>query len=72
MANRKDRRKETQRQQAEARKSGLQLHPRGLARSVAKHYGHGTIDEDWEVRVARLPRTGRSRIYPKVRKVEAE
>ena len=69
MNNRKDRRKETQRQQAS---SPTKLHPRGLARSVAKYYGHGTIDDDWKIRIARLPRTGRSRIYPKIRKVEQE
>lgn len=62
-----DKKKEAQRQQAAAK---IKLRPRGLARSVAKYYGHGKIDEDWKVRVACLPRTGRSRIHRKMVKVE--
>ena len=51
---------ETQRQQREARGKGL--HPRSLARSVAKAMGAG---KEWREKVAELPRTGRSRIHPK-------
>ena len=55
MANkRKDKRKQTQRQQAAATPK---LHPRGLARSVAKTLG--ASKETWRDQVAALPRTGR-------------
>lgn len=52
---------ETRKQQAAA--AGKGLHPRGLARSVAKAMGAGK--GDWRERVAALPKTGRSRIHPK-------
>ena len=53
MANkRKDKRKETQRQQAAATPK---LHPRGLARSVAKTLGASKAT--WRDQVAALPRT---------------
>ena len=39
------------------------LHPRSLARSIAKSMGAGK--EDWREKVAELPKTGRKRIHPK-------
>ena len=65
---REGRRLETQKQQREARGKGL--HPRGLARSVAKgmNRAHGQTESEigsWRETVAKLPRTGRKRIHPK-------
>ena len=57
---REGRRMETRKQQREAR--GQALHPRGLARSVAKAMGAG---KDWRKAVAQLPKEGRKRIRPK-------
>lgn len=67
MNKRHDKAKETQRQQAQA---SPKVSPRWLARSVAKGQHHGKIDEAWRIRVARLPRTGRSRIHRKIVRVE--
>jgi hypothetical protein len=65
---REGRRLETQKQQREAMGKGL--HPRGLARSVAKGLNvmHGQKESEigrWRETVAKMPRTGRKRIYPK-------
>ena len=54
MAERKDKRKQTQKQQAAATPK---LHPRGLARSVAKTLGGGKVRKNWREQVAKLPRT---------------
>ena len=59
-----NRKKETQFNQREAAKAGT-VHPRGLARSVAKAYnranGHkeSEIDKIWRGLAAKLPRKGR-------------
>lgn len=64
MANAKqDRARKTRREQREALERGT-LHPRGLARSVAKTLGKGQIPEDWRDVVAKLPRTGRKYLKP--------
>ena len=67
--NRATRRKETQRQQREAHPK---LHPRGLARSVAKfinRYNHQTENEIdlWRENVVKLPKKGKARIHPVAR-----
>jgi len=70
MASHKDEmRYETQKNQREAR--GKSVHPRSLARSVAKfinrHESHRENDMSlFKEVVAKLPKTGKSRIYPKV------
>lgn len=50
---RTDKRKQTQKQQAAATPK---LHPRGLARSVAKTIGRGKVLDNWREQVAKLPR----------------
>lgn len=58
---RQKRAKRTQRERAAARPK---LHPRGLARSVAKSLGLG---KDWR-KVSKLPRTGRKYLHPERRR----
>ena len=68
MANKRhDKGSVTKMQQAQA---SPKVSPRWLARSVAKGWNNGKIDEYWRIRVARLPRTGRSRIHRKIVRVE--
>lgn len=55
---RQGRRYETQKQQREATH---RLHPRGLARSVAKAMGAG---DEWRETVAKLPPKGRKYLHP--------
>ena len=43
--------------------AGPTLHPRSLARSIAKGMGAGK--DDWRNAVAELPKTGRKRIHQK-------
>lgn len=59
--------KKTQRQQATAKPK---LHPRGLARSVAKYLGasRGT----WRDQVAALPRHGQKYLHPEKYRLEAK
>ena len=68
MANKRhDKGCETRKNQAAA---SPKVSPRWLARSVAKGWNGGKLDEHWRIRVARLPRTGRSRIHRKIVRVE--
>lgn len=53
MRKRTDKRKQTQKQQAAATPK---LHPRGLARSVAKTLGKGKVSKNWREQIAKLPR----------------
>lgn len=59
---REGRRLQTQKQQREAQ---VKLHPRGLARSIAKALGDM---KGWREEVAKLPRTGRKYLHPERRK----
>ena len=52
-------RAQTQRQQREA---SPKLHPRGLARSVAKAMNAGK--KEWRHKVAALPKRGQKYLYP--------
>ena len=67
MANKRRNKSETKHQQAAA---SPKVSPRWLARSVAKGWNGGKLDKYWRLRVAKLPRTGRSRIYPKIARAE--
>lgn len=59
---REGRRLQTQKKQREAQ---VKLHPRGLARSIAKARGDM---KGWREEVAKLPRTGRKYLHPERRK----
>ena len=49
--------------------SKVTVSPRRLARSVAKFYGKGVIEDDWKERIARLPKTGRKYLHPEVHRM---
>ena len=61
------RRLRTQKQQREA--AGKGLHPRRLARSIAKDMGAG---KKWREAVMKLPRTGQKYLHPERRRTEGK